>query len=168
MPDFRGDATGQVIIKPDRIPVGQYEVRLVPKDIGKLGVFYVIQIIPSIEVGKFVAFTFERKTPPKVFALTLTELQDKQEPYEFSKVTVNYPMSHLGIKFMFPSNYFPTDALFDVWYGDARVRHFREYGRVSEACFRKDVADRRRFYMELSIPYPILGLSYLLHWIPPR
>jgi hypothetical protein len=93
-------------------------------------------------------------------------LKGERERFEYTYTRISYPTDHLVIKIVFPPDFIPDEPAFDVWYGEGRVRHEREYGRIAPG-FLSRWDSNKRLYLRLEVEYPLLGLTYLLRWHPP-
>ena len=79
-------------------------------------------------------------------------------PFEYMAITLDVVVSRLELEIVFPDGFLvvPKPAVF---YGLSEIMHNRELGRV-EFGFNNQRA-------RCSINEPLLGLSYLVYWMPP-
>ena len=71
------------------------------------------------------------------------------------------------MKVFFPEGIRPQEIEHDVWYavGESQARHDEEYERV-EGCLQQ-TQEGLHHTLVASIPYPVLGLTYVIKWTLP-
>jgi hypothetical protein len=98
-------------------------------------VVYSLKFAPPLPQGKTLRFDepIRYESSPHSFCMTPDELSaasprhklGSEWLYEFSSLTVYYPCNRLMLQVVFPDGYKPGEPDFDVWYGEARLRHHR-------------------------------------------
>jgi hypothetical protein len=128
----------------------------------------ILEFEPPIPRGTSLTYSYATQAPPGSFAMTFEEVEKRRLEYEFRSRIVTYPTKHFYSKVIFPEGFEPIDTGYDVWFGLAKVRHDGEYYRIAYSSYWIDSHDELgRRYMQLNVDYPILGLRYVLKWVPP-
>lgn len=130
--------------------------------------YWELSFIPALQQGKELKYSYEVKLLPGSFAMDHKTMIQRNLNFEYAATTISYPTEAFQRKVIFPKNFIPTNLGYDVWLGDAQVRHTKEYIRIEqEHFFRKGVDEDECLYIELHIHHPIHGLKYVLLWVPP-
>ncbi len=101
------------------------------------------------------------------FAMTYSELLARHLSVESAGMYVGYPSDTLTLRVIFPRDYRPRFVDFDVWYGQAEVRSSTEFWALADihplrAALTRDGSPE----YTLIVPYPVLGLTYAITWLP--
>ncbi len=129
-----------------------------------------IRATPSLPVGKRLNFSYSNNWPKGTMAMTHEELTKRGERWEYYYLRCTFPTEELKLVVYLPNNFRPHRNEFDVWFAPgAQVKHQKECHRILDAkqklfnpCWEND-----SFKLELTVPYPIQGLTYALKWFPP-
>jgi len=109
----------------------------------------------------------QMREPPGTYAPTRDRLSRWQE-YEYSSVMPHWPCNNLKLEIRFAEQNAPTNAEFDVWFGDIRKRHEPEYRRLSaDSPFDFDRDPSGGGQAVLTVPFPVPGVTYAIRWHPP-
>jgi len=127
-----------------------------------------ISIFPALKVGETLAYELREKIPMNAMATTLEKLKEHNMDYESFEWDIGRPAKNLSLNVWFPEHLAPTSGNVgvDVWYSpDSRLTHEEEYRRIEKHHLYVKEGTQWRF--ELSLPYPVVGLTYVLKWVPP-
>ncbi len=135
-----------------------------------------VMFSPALKQGGEASYTITRKNTKGLYAMTSGEVLQQIKGnkravyglYEFSRCIVRFPTKSLYIKVTFPENYDVIgEHFFDVFTGQSWDRAEGEFQRIKkEGTIKKSNKDNKPI-IELSVPYPEIGLSYTIKWIPP-
>ena len=125
-----------------------------------------VSISPPANPGDHIKYQVTEKSPPGLYAVT--GLEERKMAFDYLAWDIWCPTKRLEMKVLFPEGVRPRDFGHDAWYalGQGRSRHAQEFERVKE-CLRQR---EEGVYCTLSafIPYPVLGLTYVITWVPPK
>jgi hypothetical protein len=119
---------------------------------------------PHLDKGDDLTYEIREKFPPGAFVTTADELKPKRLPFEYLSWHVNKPTRAFTYMVSIPESLCPTNCGYDVWYGGySQQRHKQEYRRLKPLF---EVSEVEPFYvsMQLNIPFPVLGLIYVIKW----
>jgi hypothetical protein len=123
-------------------------------------------ISPPVNPGDHIKYQVTERTPPGLYAVT--GLEERKVPFDYLAWDIWCPTKRLEMRVFFPEGVRPRDFAHDAWYslGQGRSRHHQEYRRVK--AFLQDSQEGVYYTLAAIIPYPVLGLSYVIKWTPPR
>jgi len=136
-----------------------------------------IRFTPPLEAGASFRFTdsnpLRQNSPPGTMAMSLAELRRRRLGgslpfYEYSAVTATHPCNNLISRVTFePEEFDPSNCRAVAWSGGYHVNE-TETDRMSRQG-NLDIGqdDQNRFYIELRVPFPVLGQRYVICWEPP-
>ena len=119
---------------------------------------------PHLDAGDLAVYELKEIFPPGAFATTAEEVKRQGLSFEYLSWHVNKPIRALEYMVSIPKSLRPKECGYDVWYGGySRQRHKKEFQRL-EPLF--DVKEDELPYtaIQLKIPFPVLGLVYVLKW----
>jgi hypothetical protein len=118
---------------------------------------------PPLDAKKVAEYEIHEQFPPSAFATTAKEMADRDLQFEYLSWHINKPTKSLLLRVHIPTYLNPKKLDHDVWYGGySRQRHGPEWNRM-ESCF-KEREDNGQISIELDVPFPVLGLLYVLKW----
>jgi hypothetical protein len=125
-----------------------------------------VSIQPSMSPGDHIRYQVKEKSPPSLYAVT--GLEERKVEYDYFAWDISRPTKRLEINIFFPEDVQPVDSELDVWYavGQSRSRHDPEYKRVRDYLHGRQ--EGVHYTLGATVPYPVLGLSYVIKWSPPR
>jgi len=171
IPEYDKDPPDNIGIELLTKKYRQYSINLIPisKEVRK--VLYAIEIVPELKKGESIPISSKLISPKGTFAMTLEELKNKNMLIEYSNIRIDYPTNLLKYRLLFPPNYIPKQPGFDVWFGDGKVRHLKEYARIlnNPEFFNQGIdISENRFLLCFNIPFPLQGLYYSFRWLPSQ
>jgi hypothetical protein len=161
------DGSGVIEVHAEQKESG--EIKVVPNIVRQnhKSCYWELTFVPALKNGQELKYFFEVDLLPATFAMNYVAMKEKKLDFEYGSTTMSYPTEHFIRKMVFPKSFVPKDYGYDVWLGDAHVRHMNEYIRISQLkFFRTGRTEEGCFYIELHIQHPIHGLKYVLTWIP--
>lgn len=117
-------------------------------------------------------FTVTEIAPNGSVSTTKAELQKrlvsgkKHFAYESLYWEITRPTKRFQLKLILPSSLKPKDENFDVWYGRSRIRHTKEFSRISDNNWFRIEPAGDQIELILDVMYPIATLIYAIRWIP--
>jgi len=123
---------------------------------------------PSLAKGDGVEYSLLEKLGPGSFAMSYDDLQRRKMEWEHCAVRITWPTAGLFMRVTFPLRYVVSEVEYDVWLGNAQVRHMDEFTRIHNASGFLDGTQNGKNCLDLRVAYPIHGLFYVLKWKPPR
>ncbi len=143
---------------------------------------FVVKIEPPLGKRKGVEYTLQETAPPGTFALTKDQLPNGMK-HEFFAWEVSRPTKELLLEIKIPVSVGTELQAFDVWRGTefgpstfvpefdrlaSSNRAKEEHHQDSAGWGReiKTIEDRDHVICTLIVPYPILGMRYVIKWIP--
>jgi hypothetical protein len=153
-------------------PITQIRIERVTQSSKRLST---LKFEPPIPKEGSITYPYATQAPRGSFAMTFEELEKRHlehefyPGYEFYARRVTYPTKHFYFKMIFPKGFEPIETGYDVWFGLAKVQHENECDRIASNGYWLDGYDESgRRYIQLKVDYPILGLRYVLKWVPPH
>lgn len=125
----------------------------------------VLHIEPAIKLGEQLQFTMSETLPSGSMALTYEELDSRGMLYEFVAWDITRPTRQFNLSIIFPDDLVPVEIEHDVWYGVSRMPNPHESARIEPNWSEVESKGEREY--SLQIPYPVLGLTYVIKWVPP-
>jgi hypothetical protein len=125
-----------------------------------------VSISPELNSGQRLRYQVVEKSSPGLYAVTGRE--ERKMPYDYFAWDITRPTKKLEMKVFFPEDVRPEAFEPDVWHalGQGQSTHSREYDRVKELLVERQ--EGLFHTLVFTIPYPILGLTYVIRWTPPR
>jgi len=147
-------------------------VILTPEMISKTPnlVTWKLKASPEFPAGVVVEYKYSPHVVPKAFLMTSRELYETRFDIEWISHNIAYPEQELTLELIFPEGFNPTNYDFDVWHSSGvQVRNYEEYNRLREmpTAWKKKRYRDDRLRLTLNVPYPLLGLTYAITWVPP-
>lgn len=123
-------------------------------------------ISPPVNPGDHIRYQITEQAPPGLYAVT--GLEERKMVYDYFAWDISRPAKRLEMKVVFPEGIRPQEIEHDVWYavGQSQARHGEEYKRV-EDCLQQRQEGVYHTLIAV-IPYPVLGLTYVIRWVPPN
>ena len=158
---------------PIVVTVEEAFVRLARSEVLEQGtdsVHHAIDIEPSLALGDEIEFELQERVPPGTFALYSDQLEDDATGYNSFAWDISRPTNRLKLRVLIPTIARPAEGRFepDVWFavGPGRVRQPIEYGNVKDKLVGESTGSH--FALTLDVPFPKLGLTYAIKWVPPE
>lgn len=126
----------------------------------------VIEVLfePPLDAGDVAEYEIQERFPARSFATTASQIDAMPWPYEYFSWHVDKPTRRLSFTVFVPQVLDPADCTCDVWYGgDSHQRHRHECHRA-RATFTRRTAGSNCAALRLDVPFPILGLVYVIRW----
>jgi hypothetical protein len=162
--------------EPERI-VGQFritaqskgtEVEISPKLIltTPTRLFYQLLFTPPLKPGANIRYAYRVDCPQGTFLDSEQALYQRSLPFDYISSKISYPTERFEISVSFPETWRIERMRSDVWMGDARLELRKEAQRVAEEL--EAEKNQNALFLRLRIAYPILGLKYVISWIPSK
>jgi hypothetical protein len=125
-----------------------------------------MQFSPGLESGHHVRYQVAEESPPGLYAITGRE--ERKMPYDYFAWDITIPTKSLEMKVFFPEGVRPHDFEPDVWHalGQGQSTYDLEYSRVKGSLI--DRQEGAFYTLVFTVTHPILGLTYVIRWTPPR
>jgi hypothetical protein len=136
--------------------------------------FAQIVFAPELNEGKTLTFAMEQDVFPGVFATALSEKDvNKLKEKDYFGWNIDRPTRSLHLRVYFPEKMKPTVfgtlVQYNIAFSDIETARYQyeEQKRLKEA--RLVESDEGKPVLKLDIDYPMVGLMYILYWLPvPR
>jgi hypothetical protein len=127
--------------------------------------FGVLKFSAPLERGETYEFHLRESLLEKSFALSRSDMKADQS-CEFLAYDVTRPVRHLNMKVQFFDYASFMNPKHDVWMGQTRMTLPREYEQTARS-WKVPPAGQSPQVLELDVPGPVQGLSYVISWVPP-
>jgi hypothetical protein len=128
--------------------------------------YLVMSFSPELSSGQRVRYQVIEESMPGLYAVTGQE--ERKMPYDYFAWDITNPTKKLEMKVFFPEGVRPQSFGADVWHalGQGMSTQGIECDRVKEFLIER----REGVFQTLvfTVPYPIIGLTYVVRWIPPK
>jgi hypothetical protein len=129
-------------------------------------------ISPPLIEGQQVRYELVEHLPEGLYGVNLTRAQQRvrKTDYDYFGWTINRPTRKLRLRTYFPERLEPTDYGVEVRYASAApgipsvAYQLEEQGRLERPSL--DGPDGGRYSLKLDVSYPMIGLVYILRWLP--
>jgi hypothetical protein len=122
-----------------------------------------VQFNPALEEGDSAYYEVQEQFPDGSFATTAEELTKMGLEHEYMAWHIDKPTKHVRLEVFVPNSLNPVDVGYEVWYGIySQQTHAAERDRLSSYFHIDDYGEYT--VLELEIPYPVLGLDYVIRW----
>ena len=129
---------------------------------------YVIEIDPPLAKRKSIEYKVEESAPQGTFALTMAELRGTE--WEFMAWEISRPTKELVLEVKIPYSLATERHRHDVWRGTeyGAFTIVNEFDRVEPgwSIGRTTISDRDHVVATLKVKWPILGMRYVVTWLP--
>jgi hypothetical protein len=131
---------------------------------GKLAIRLIIS--PPLEPGERYRYRFQTSTLKRLFSL---HGEPVRIPFDYFAWDISRPTGMLSMAVQFPEGKRAVNVEHDVWFAVdvSQARSDKEYERVAAAGLLRQEAHDGSTLLKMDVPYPILGLTYVIKWIPP-
>jgi len=129
--------------------------------------FYQLLFSPPLKAGMDLEYGYKVECPAGTFLDSEKALYQRGLPFDYISSKVSYPTEQFEICVSFPENWRIERTRPDVWMGDARLELPREAQRLGEKQLEAGKIQNRCF-LRLKVAYPVLGLKYVISWIPSQ
>jgi hypothetical protein len=137
----------------------------VPELSYKQGMVIEVTFKPPLAAGDTAVYEIREKFPPGSFATTAQEMADMNLLQEHFSWIVDKPTKHIQIEVFVPTSLAPIECGYDVWYSVySEQRHRQEWDRMHAFFKTEENKDLDFTCMRLDIPFPVLGLVYVIRW----
>lgn len=137
-----------------------------PKRLSSGQIYLRMHFSPTLGPGQHVRYQVMEESSPGLYAIT--GLEERKMPYDYFAWDITIPTKALEVKVLFPEGVHPQKFEPDVWHalGQGQSTHNQEYERVKSLL----IEQREGVFYTLvfEVPHPILGLTYVIRWVPPR
>jgi hypothetical protein len=126
--------------------------------------YLTLSFLPALEPGDCMRYAVEEESDPGLYDVGGQAL--RQMEYDYFAWDIIKPTKKLVMKVIFPEGFMPAKVEPDVWHalGQGQSTHSREFNRVKELLRRG--REGIMHTLEFAIPYPILGMTYVIRWYP--
>lgn len=130
-----------------------------------------IAISPPMNIGDSMTYKMIENLPEDLYAINITadELRTRTTPYDYAGWTINRPTKHITLRVFFPEGVKPPSIYSaEVRYSTAsgfpstRIQHEEQKKMKPEIIG----LEGNRYILRLVVPYPMVGLIYILRWQP--
>jgi hypothetical protein len=164
------DRTAQSRIRPLRVsvPADGHTVSFSRDPSGNPTVT-IVEINPPLGPEKSIDLkqSIPMEVPDSSIAMTEDESRGRKanhDPIEYFSFEVRYPCNRLKLLVRFPPGFVPREPSYDVWYGNARVRHENEWryirGHYNQAFHVERDPESDAWELCLVEDYPLLATNY--------
>lgn len=161
-------ASGEIRSLTPKTSINKGELR---EEFGRLSVEIIIS--PSLSVGSSASYEMTERLPPRLYAVRSSreEIRSREAQYDYFGWNVNRPTRKLSLRVYFPG--FPYPIKPDI-YG-AEVRYASASGFPANRIQHEEQKNLKgpilteqgdRYYLDLEVEYPMIGLVYILRWQP--
>ncbi|MFC1879317.1 hypothetical protein ACFLZW_05335 [Chloroflexota bacterium] len=127
-----------------------------------------LKATPEFPMGVPVPYSYKSVYGPKVFSMSVEELLEVGQGFEWLAKRISYPTNVLKMTVRFPEGYHAQEPDFDVWYTDnVKIRNDEEYDRIkrNDYLWETEII-KGRLNLELKVIHPLVGLHYVIRWMP--
>ena len=126
--------------------------------------YLTLSFSPALEPGDNIRYAVEEESDPGLYDVggqAKRQMEDDYFAWDIIK-----PTKKLEMKVIFPEGFEPARVEPDVWHalGQGQSTHNREFNRVKEQL--RKGREGVMHTLEFTIPYPILGMTYVIRWYP--
>jgi hypothetical protein len=120
---------------------------------------------PFLDAGRSAEYELKEVFPPGSFAINADAMKSMKLEFEFLSWHLSRPTRQFEYVVRISKSLNPDICSYDVWYdAKGRQRHLQEYRRL-ESLFDQDPnADPDYVSLILRVPYPVVGLVYVIKW----
>jgi hypothetical protein len=130
-------------------------------------IYLTLNIIPGVTPDDPL-FEYEVSEHGSAGLYALHGEKDRKMDYDYFAWDISRPTRKLRMKVLFPEGVQPLRSYHDVWHalGQAESTFEQEHDRVKELL--KEGKEGAFYTLTFEVPYPILGLTYVICWRPPK
>lgn len=152
---------------------GNHKLRILPAFAEGRTVAHSLLMEPKLQKGQiaYLEEPIEQCAPARSFFVSRAEMNETNEPYDYSATQLRYPTDHFTLEIIFWPGFRVTREDVDVWFGSERTRNKEEYEYLQRG--------RNEFFsswndgdgcthLKLDLPYPRWGLTYAVVWEPAQ
>jgi hypothetical protein len=118
---------------------------------------------PPLNPREEALYEVREQFPGGSFATTAQQIAQMTLQYEYLAWHIDKPTRYICFEVHVPDSLSPTECGYDVWYGIySQQTHRMELGRLASLFV--VASDGQYTSLRLEVPYPVLGLDYVLTW----
>lgn len=141
----------------------------VRKEYGRLSAL--VAISPPLTEDQNVGYELKEQLPAGLYAIDLTkeQIKERETPYEYFGWNINRPTRKLTLTVYFPEAINrPATYGAEVWIASASGMPSNRVQHEEQKRLKRPVLDSvgGRYFLRLSVDYPMIGLIYILRWQP--